>query len=377
MNGLYIHIPFCKQSCHYCDFHFSVNHALFDQMVNSICKEISLRSSYMPGNELDSVYFGGGTPSLLKKNHYKTLMSAINENFLTENLKEVTLEMNPDDVNADYMKYLFNETFINRISLGVQSFNETELVFMNRSHTAKQSRSSLDAIRKSGFNNISLDLIYGLPEHVEKNWENNITIFLKEDIPHLSAYCLSIEEKTVFGKLLKENKLIPLHDDIAFQEFVTLRNMLFNYKYEHYEISNFALKNYKAFHNSGYWKDMIYLGVGPSAHSFNSRQRSWNIASNKAYIDRLDQNKEFFTEEILDDKARFNEFIMKSLRTIEGINLLELTYNFGEHHTSDLIKKSKKYLSSDLVHISENYICLTEKGLFISDFVAADLFLDN
>jgi oxygen-independent coproporphyrinogen-3 oxidase len=373
MAGIYIHIPFCKKACHYCNFHFSttLRHKL--SMCEAISKELILRKQELAGQPIESVYFGGGTPSLLLPEELSIIIDSLQNHFDLSSVKEFTLEANPDDITEDYLLYL-KQTPFNRLSLGVQSFLAQDLVWMNRAHTVSQATNALSLVKEYGFKAISLDLMYGLPNLSHEEWIANIEMALNFSPEHISAYCLTVEPKTAMAHSIETGKMPAVDEEIAETQFIILRSLLLKAGYIHYEISNFAKPDKLALHNTNYWKGENYLGVGPAAHSFNGKQRSWNVANNQLYLKAIQNNELPITSENLTESNKFNEYIMTSLRTIWGINLVLLEQNFGSNRKKTLLLEAENMVKDGKLILTENSLCITEKALFYADGIASNLF---
>lgn len=375
MSALYLHIPFCKQACHYCDFHFSTNFRNKKEVIDAICKEIELQKDYLPTKNLQSIYLGGGTPSLLNERELAQIFETISKYF-TYNLEaEITLEANPDDLSIDKL-HLFKKLGINRLSIGIQSFNEGHLRFMNRSHTAEQAQNCIRDARQIGFESLTIDLIYGIPAPNHEIWKRDLEISVALQLPHISSYCLTIEDKTAFGHWLKKGKIKEIDDDFAIHQFELLVNTLENNTYQHYEISNFALKNSYSQHNSNYWKKGEYLGLGPSAHSYNGRARQHNIANNRQYVNEILKGKIPCEIEFLTQKDHINEYIMTSLRTEWGCDLDFLRTEFKHQLNQEQKQEIEKDEKNGFLLIENKTLKLTLKGKLFADTLAAKLFLD-
>lgn len=377
MAGLYLHIPFCRKACYYCNFHFSTSMAYKDRMLSCILKEVELRKDFFDENILDSIYFGGGTPSVLEISEIKELVNIIKLYYRLKPDCEITFEVNPDDIFPAYLEGLL-EQGVNRLSIGIQSFFQKDLEYMNRSHTADQNRDALENIQKAGFRDFSLDLIYGGHTTTNKMWEQNIETALSYTPNHISAYCMTIEPKTVFGSWNKIDKLEDINEEKANEQFNYLTKRLNDAGYIHYEISNFALQGHLATHNSNYWKRKPYLGLGPSAHSFLKEERTWNIANNGIYMNMLEHNKLPITEEKLSFLDQYNEYIMTGLRTIWGIDLNDLKNTFGEMLYAETLLKTKDKVIKDFITFNDQIITLSKEGKMFADTVAAHFFvIDN
>lgn len=374
MSGIYIHIPFCKKACNYCDFHFSTNHNYINRMVNCICREIELKKNYLPYNTIiNTIYFGGGTPSLLNSINLKKIIDEIKNNFEIATDVEITLEANPDDLNTQILED-FKRIGINRLSIGVQSFDNEVLQWMNRNHNAQQSINCVHLAQQLGFNNISIDLIYGLPIKDLPYWIDTINVALQLNVVHISAYCLTIENKTTFHHYLKTGKIKPINDELASEQFILLHNKLNSAGYIHYEISNFGKENYFSKHNTAYWNNTPYLGIGPSAHSYNKHNRSFNISNNQIYMKSVENNKNFTETEILNDKIKYNDYVLTRIRTIWGIDKKYIEQHFGHDkllRIENIIKKQyKEYFNEH----NDKFI-LTLQGMLFADKIAMELML--
>lgn len=374
MSGIYIHIPFCKQACYYCNFHFSTQLKTMDEMVNAICHEIELRHSYLAETELQSIYFGGGTPSLLSNAHLSQIFEIIKKYFTIAKGAEITLEANPDDLTEEKLLAL-KQTPINRLSIGVQSFFDTDLKWMNRAHNANQAQQAIAFAKQIGFYNITIDLIYGTPGLTNQNWLKNIETAIGLGVNHVSSYALTVEPKTALASFIEKGKYNETNDEQAAEQFDVLVNTLTENGFIHYEISNFGKAGFLAVHNSNYWKGKHYLGIGPSAHSFNTKSRSWNVANNQQYIKALQSNYCEATEEILSFNDQINEYIMTGLRTIWGCDLKYIETQFGAEQVLRIIKSAEKFIAKQLLTIENNVLKTTAKGKFLADGLAADLFI--
>ncbi len=374
-GALYIHIPFCKQACHYCDFHFSTSLKKKDEMVMSIANELKLRKSEFENEIVETIYFGGGTPSVLQVADLKFLIETVYENYYVIENPEITIEANPDDLTEERIIEL-SQTKINRLSIGIQSFFEDDLKLMNRAHNSEEAKKCLTIATKY-FDNISLDLIYGIPGMSNEKWKKNIEIALSFGIPHISSYALTVEPKTALHKLIQTGKIEKLNDDIAQEHFSILVEQLEANDFIHYELSNFGKENYFSKNNSSYWLGKKYIGIGPSAHSYNGISRSWNVSNNSLYIKALKENQLPNEEEILTITDRYNEYIMTGLRTIWGVSLDKIEKDFGIIYTDYLMTQVQKFLNDDLVFIDENILKPTKKGKFLTDGIASDLFYLN
>ncbi len=375
MAGIYIHIPFCKQACSYCNFHFSTSLSQKDAFINALQKEIKIAGNAAEAHKnIDTIYFGGGTPSLLSKQAIQEILNTIYENFDVHAAAEITLEANPDDINKEILAQ-WQLMGINRLSLGVQSFNEAELQWMNRAHNAMQSIQSIDDILSAGFTNFSVDLIYGSPLLSNEDFIKNIDTVLSKNIPHLSAYALTVEPKTALFSLINKKKSAPVDEAKQAEQFDMLVKMMEAAGYEQYEISNFARPGFRSRHNSSYWQGKAYYGFGPAAHSFDGNNiRRWNIANNALYIKSIEEQIIPFEEEKLTLTQQLNERIMISLRTMEGLDLEKVKLDFGEKYAETILMNAQKYLQEIKLSHSNANLVLTKEGKFFADGVAADLF---
>ncbi|MDX2196277.1 MAG: radical SAM family heme chaperone HemW [Cytophagales bacterium] len=373
MAGIYIHIPFCTQACHYCDFHFSTNTSKTDALVNALCKELIFRKDFLYNNPIHTIYFGGGTPSVLNQKHLSNIFETLHQHYNMSQVIETTIEVNPEDI--DKAKILQYKSFnINRLSIGIQTFDDQILQWMNRSHTATQSIECINMIKDAGYNNLSADLIYGLPSPYHESFENDVNTLLTYDIPHLSCYQLTIEPNTVFGKKYAKKLLAPAEDEIVATQFEHLINALYKAEYIHYEISNFAQKDYQSIHNSAYWKGEKYLGIGPSAHSYDGTHRYSNISNNELYVQNINKNIIPINTEALTEHDLINEYTLCSLRTMHGIDINLL----AKYPTFDLINYTNtlmKYMTTGHIIQSGDKYTLTTKGKLIADTVISDLFI--
>ncbi|HSN60557.1 MAG TPA: radical SAM family heme chaperone HemW, partial [Ferruginibacter sp.] len=375
LAGIYIHIPFCRQACTYCNFHFSTTLGQKAALLNALKEEIILTTqNKLPGEIIETIYIGGGTPSLLSPQEIQEILQTVKQNFTVSNDAEFTLEANPDDINKDILKQ-WQQMGINRLSLGVQSFNEAELQWMNRAHNASQSLQSIDDILSARFRNFSVDLIYGSPMLSNEDFIENIKMVLSKNIPHVSAYALTVEPKTALHSLISRKKSAPVDEARQAEQFDILVTMMEAAGYEQYEISNFARPGYRSRHNSSYWQGKAYYGFGPAAHSFDGNNiRRWNIANNALYIKSIEQKIIPFEEEKLTLIQQLNERIMISLRTMEGLDLEKVKLNFGENYAETILMNAQKYLDENKLSISNAKLVLTKEGKFFADGVAAELF---
>lgn len=374
MAGLYLHIPFCKQACHYCNFHFSTSLKLKDEMVSAILRELVLQKDYLEGEPLETIYFGGGTPSLLSQRDLDLIFGEIFKHYpIAAQPLEVTLEANPDDLNRLKINEL-KQSPVNRLSIGVQSFSEVDLRYMNRAHNALEALASIQNAQAAGFENLTVDLIYGSPTTSHEHWEKNLETVFALRIPHLSSYCLTVEPKTALAHQVKKGTARPVEDEHAARQFEFLVEQTTRAGYEHYEISNFAKPGWHSRHNSSYWQGKKYLGIGPSAHSFNGYSRQWNVANNATYIRTLQAGKLPFELEVLTPTQRYNEYVMTGLRTSWGCNLLEISkLGFEEYFAEG----AKLFLADGTMERIGDVYRLTASGKFLADGIAAELFAEG
>jgi oxygen-independent coproporphyrinogen III oxidase len=374
MAGLYLHIPFCKKACHYCDFHFSTQLDSTGQLREALSKELTLQANYLNDETLETIYFGGGTPSVLSSKELEQIFNSIQKNFAVDADAEITLEANPDDLSPEKIREL-RDVGVNRLSIGIQSLDDQVLSFLNRSHNAGQALKCIESARKADFSNINVDLIYAIPERSISLLKKDIDELLNLEPEHISAYSLTIEEKTVFGNWAARGKFKPEEEEENAHQFELVMDMLADAGFEQYEISNYAKPGFQSRHNSSYWKQKMYLGVGPSAHSFNGYQRQVNVPNNQAYIKALSASKIPATLETLSREDQINEYIMTSLRTMWGCNNEYLISNFQY----DLLHRQREYLQraivNGLIQIDEAILKLTRTGKMHADKIASDLFL--
>ncbi len=373
MAGIYIHIPFCKQACHYCNFHFSTSLAAKNDFIAALLKEIVLQAGYLQQERVDTVYFGGGTPSLLSKDEVNMILEALKSSFTISDDAEVTLEANPDDLSADKLNNL-RAAGVNRLSIGIQSFFEEDLRWMNRAHNASQSITCIEEAHAAGFSNITIDLIYGTPGLTDEKWLNNVQRAIDFNIPHLSCYALTVEPKTALDHFIKTGKYTDVDPDQQARQFLLLMEWMEAAGYEHYEISNFAKPGWRSKHNTAYWLGKKYLGLGPSAHSFDGISRQWNIANNAMYIQSLQQEQLPYEKEELTPTQKLNEYIMTSLRTMEGLNIAYVENQFGREISDTIIRAAEKYRDAENIQWNGERLALTRSGKLLADGIAAGLF---
>jgi len=376
LAGIYIHIPFCKQACHYCDFHFSTNLANKESVMDAIGDELKLRKAYLEGQAIESIYFGGGTPSLMDYDGLRRLMDGLIESFDIVKGAEITIEANPDDLTLRKITELQQAGF-NRLSLGIQSFRDQDLKMMNRAHTSKQADYAVKAAQDKGYENITIDLIYSIPGMDMTGWKQNLDVAFGLNIQHISAYSLTFEPRTVFGHYEKTKKLIPVDQALSEEQFLYMLEEMRSHGFEHYEVSNFGLPGYYSKHNTSYWKGAHYLGLGPSAHSFNGTSRQWNISNNPQYLSGVNTGKLFFEKEELDENARLNEYIMTGLRTMWGIDLTIIKQKFSFDFFGEYEDKIQALESQGKLIKESNIIRLSPGGLLFADGIASDFFVTD
>jgi oxygen-independent coproporphyrinogen-3 oxidase len=375
MSGIYIHIPFCKQACHYCDFHFSTSLKKKDEMILALAKEIEMRKSEFQYEVVETIYFGGGTPSRLQIADLRLQIDSIYQNYTVTENPEITLEANPDDLSSDYLIEL-SKIGINRLSIGIQSFFEDDLKMMNRAHNSAEAKKCLE-VATMYFDNISIDLIYGIPGMSNEKWMQNIEMALAFKVPHISSYALTVEPKTALHSFIQK-QLIPQPDEeVAQEHFQNLVEKLTENDFIHYELSNFGKENYFSKNNSSYWLGKKYIGIGPSAHSYDGQKRGWNVSNNSVYIKSILENKLPMETEILSKTDRYNEYIMTGLRTMWGVSLERIEKEFGKTYLDYLNKQAARYIEDHLLFLDDAILRTTQKGKFLSDGMASDLFLLN
>lgn len=376
MAGIYIHIPFCKQACHYCDFHFSTSLKQKTALVNQIAHEAHLRAEELSGLDVNTIYFGGGTPSLLSGDEIAFLAEEIRKIYRVSSDVEFTLEANPDDLSAAKVQEL-KAAGVNRLSIGIQSFSDASLKWMNRAHNSREALECISAAHHAGFDNISVDLIYGLPGLTRDAWLGELKKVKALGIQHVSAYCLTVESGTALGHWVKKGKEKPVDEDAAKLQFEMLIEELNNAGIEQYEVSNFAKKGFQSRHNSAYWRGEKYIGLGPAAHSFDGASRSWNVSNNTRYIQALQANDLPSTSEELKSNDRFNEWVMTGLRTASGIELRYGEKRFGIDIARKYHSEIDKLITNEMATLDDSRLALTKKGLFFADGIAADFFILN
>ncbi|MFD1062982.1 coproporphyrinogen-III oxidase family protein [Winogradskyella litorisediminis] len=406
MSGIYIHIPFCKQACHYCDFHFSTSLKKRDEMVKALAKEIELRKTEFKTETVETIYFGGGTPSLLTIDELRFLIETIYKNYKVSNNPEITLEANPDDLviaskltanvtlradiidnkmlspraqSRDFMDRIFYDyksIGINRLSIGIQSFFEDDLKLMNRAHNAAEAKACLAEATRH-FDNISVDLIYGIQNSTKEKWLQNIETALSFGIPHISSYALTVEPKTALASFIAKGIIEDVDDELAHEQFNLLKNKLETEGFVHYELSNFGKEGFFSKNNTAYWQGKSYIGIGPSAHSFNGKERGWNLRNNSKYIQSIEDGILPIEIEELTKVDHYNEYIMTGLRTMFGVSLSKVELEFGKNYKDYLLKHAEIFIQQQLLYIENNHLKTTQKGMFLSDGISSELFKLN
>ncbi len=373
MAGIYIHIPLCRSRCVYCDFYSSTFDGNRSELVEAICAELTERRNYLRGATVKTLYFGGGTPSLLRPDELSEIFSAVEANYPCA-FEEVTLEANPDDLSDDFLTSL-KRFPINRLSIGIQSFHDDDLTLLNRRHTEEEAKAAVRRCQSHGFTNISIDLIYGLPNQTLSAWEDNLRQAIELDVPHISAYHLTYEEGTKIYRMLQKGEVREVDEELSVEMFHLLRSMLQEAGIQQYEISNFARPGYHARHNSSYWDGTPYLGAGPAAHSFDGKDRRWNISNTRRYIEAIRSGEPYYELEVLDETSSYNDYVITSLRTIAGMDLDVLAERFGEPYYSYCLRQVRPFVGDGVAVVEENHVRLTEKGLFLSDAVMEELMM--
>lgn len=374
MAGIYIHIPFCKSKCAYCNFFSRASESKMDDFVAALKKEIVARNQYLEREEVRTIYFGGGTPSLLAVNHIEEILAALYGNFNIASSPEISLEVNPDTIDKDKMTSL-KDLGINRMSVGIQSFHDDDLKYLDRRHDSKHALQVLNDLNDVGFDKLTLDLIYGIPTLTEERWNKNLDIFFSTGISHLSAYALTVEPKTVLGQKISKGDLQDVSEEETIRHYEILVERTKEHAFEHYEISNFAKEGCRSQHNSIYWNDIKYLGLGPSAHSYDRISRQWNVSNLTKYIQLVGNSDDYFEREVLTTNDRFNEYVMTSLRTSWGCDIMKIRNDYGESFLIHFLKSVKSYLDSGVMMKKDDSFILTEEGMLLADGIASDLFL--
>ncbi|PWG78847.1 radical SAM family heme chaperone HemW [Pararcticibacter amylolyticus] len=374
MAGIYFHIPFCKKACYYCDFHFSTSLKYKDEMLQAMHTELDLQKEFIGTHPVETIYFGGGTPSVLTAGELQGFIDHVSKLHTVTNEAEITIEANPDDLETAHVRDL-RRTQINRFSIGTQSFYDEDLKWMNRAHTASEADSAVKRVQDAGFENITLDLIYGYPLLSDMKWKSNIQKVIDLQVPHVSAYSMTVEQRTALAHFIKKGKQPPMNDSQSAEQFLLLIESLSQAGFEHYEISNFAKQGFHSRHNTSYWKGIPYAGIGPSAHSFDGNRRQWNIANNAKYIDSLLKKEIPAEAEVLSTENRLNEYIMTSLRTIWGMDLNKIEADFGSDYRKEVGKSLEEFLRKGWIGEKEGVVLLTTEGKLFADHIAASLFV--
>ncbi|WP_298898369.1 radical SAM family heme chaperone HemW [uncultured Psychroserpens sp.] len=375
MSGIYIHIPFCKQACHYCDFHFSTSLKKKDELIQALAKELEMRKDEFQNVTVDTIYLGGGTPSLLSIEELQLLISTIYTYYKVSEVPEITLEANPDDLSEEQIITL-SKSPVNRLSIGIQSFFEDDLKLMNRAHNVNEAKECLSVATRY-FDNISIDLIYGIPGATNDQWRENIEMALSYNIPHISSYALTVEPKTALEHFIKKGVIENVDDDIAQQQFHILIDALEAHDFVHYELSNFGKEGYFSRNNSAYWQGKPYLGIGPSAHSFNGNDRSWNVSNNSKYSNAISSGRLPIETETLTVTDKYNEYVMTGLRTVWGVSLEKIEKDYGKTFKDYLLLQAQPFINQHLLYIDDEKLLVAKKGKFLSDGIASDLFKIN
>lgn len=373
MSGIYFHIPFCKQKCSYCDFYSTKDSKGIGDLVQSEIKELVFRKDYLNQDLVETIYFGGGTPSLLSISDVSILLDCVRKNFNISDNCEITFETNPDDLTEDYLKGLF-DCQINRLSVGIQSFNDNILKYLGRRHDSRELNFNIETAKTVGFDNISVDLIFGIPGMELNTYYDSINKVVELDIQHISAYSLTIAEGTLFYKLRKQNKLKEIDEEDLLIQFNSTIDILSKHGFNHYEVSNYAKEGYKSRHNCSYWEDVNYLGIGPSAHSYNGISRQWNISNTHKYCGLVEKNEPFFEVEYLTRKDKYNEYIITGLRTSNGVSSKFVTANFDQKIGQYFEKEVVSLLKQELIHPYDDRVVLTRRGILISDYILQRLY---
>lgn len=376
MAGIYIHIPFCKKACTYCDFHFTTSTKYLDEMVEAICMEIVMKKDRLANQQVDSIYFGGGTPTTLPSAALQKILATIEKLFSISSNAEITIEANPDDLTAQKINELRQLPF-NRFSIGTQSFFNEDLIWMNRAHNAQEATDCIKRSQDAGFEKLTIDLIYGYPMLSDEKWKYNIQTAISLEVPHISAYSLTVEPRTALAHAIEKGKQPMVNDDQSAEQFLMLVDTLTHHGFEHYEISNYSLPGKYAVHNTNYWKGVPYLGIGPSAHGFDGTDRYINIANNAKYLESIGKKQLPETIEQLSNADKFNEYVMTSLRTMWGISLEKVSAEFGNRPKEMILRNIRPYLADEKVYIDNHNIYLNNKGKLFADGIAAALFLEE
>lgn len=376
MAGIYLHIPFCKKACHYCNFHFSTSLQLKNEFIDALLKEIQLQQDFLQDQPVQSIYFGGGTPSILAETEIREILETLSRHYVVSPTAEITLEANPDDIQAGKVS-AWRDSGINRLSIGIQSFYPEHLRWMNRAHSAEQAMECIPVAQDAGIDNLTIDLIYGIPGLTDAQWASNVRQAIAFDVAHLSCYALTVEPKTALEALIRKKALADTNPEDQARQFLLLTEWLEQAGYEQYEISNFAKPGFRSRHNSSYWQGVPYLGLGPSAHSYAKGKRQWNIASNIRYIESIKAGRIPFEEELLTASQQYNEYIMTALRTLEGISFAEVSRRFGLNRSAALLRQLQAYPPGEHLNLLESSVTLTREGRLFADGIAAGLFVSE
>lgn len=375
MSGIYIHIPFCKQACHYCDFHFSTNLKYKAQIIDALCDELRFRESEYKNISVQTIYFGGGTPSVLDIHEVEKILQVVDDHYQVNERAEITLEANPDDLTLEKIMEL-SKTRINRLSIGVQSFFEEDLKLMNRAHNATEAESCIEEAVKY-FPNISIDLIYGIPGMSNDRWRENLYKAISLKVPHISSYALTVEENTALKSFIEKGIVPQVEDEVAQEHFNILLDVMQLHSFENYEFSNFGKQGFFSENNTAYWTGKSYIGIGPSAHSFDGKRRGWNINNNVKYMKAIQAGKLPMEIEELTLVDQYNEYVMTGLRTIYGVSLEKIERDYGVNFKDYLLKQAQEYLKDHLLYLDGDTLLVTRKGKFLSDGIASELFMLN
>ena len=375
MSGIYIHIPFCKQACHYCDFHFSTNLKYKAQIIDALCDELRFRESEYKNISVQTIYFGGGTPSVLDIHEVEKILQVVDDHYQVNERAEITLEANPDDLTLEKIMEL-SKTRINRLSIGVQSFFEEDLKLMNRAHSAEEAQACIEEAVKY-FPNISIDLIYGIPGMSNDRWRENLYKAISLKIPHISSYALTVEENTALKSFIEKGIVPQVEDEVAQEHFNILLDVMQLHSFENYEFSNFGKQGFFSENNTAYWTGKSYIGIGPSAHSFDGKRRGWNISNNVKYMKAIQAGKLPMEIEELTLVDQYNEYVMTGLRTIYGVSLEKIERDYGVNFKDYLLKQAQEYLKDHLLYLDGDTLLVTRKGKFLSDGIASELFMLN
>ncbi|HRE97797.1 MAG TPA: radical SAM family heme chaperone HemW [Flavobacteriales bacterium] len=370
---IYLHIPFCKQACHYCDFHFSTSMGFRSAVLEAMNREIEQRKEEWNSGSMQTIYFGGGTPSLLSKEELTELLQTIRTNFIIDKNAEITLEANPDDITPEKLSE-WKAFGINRLSIGIQSFRDEDLKLLNRAHQAEEALQSIRNAQEAGITNITIDLIYGIPGLEISDWIANLDLAIETDVPHISAYCLTVEPGTALESMVKKGKISPMNEDQGSEHFLILRDKLIAAGFEHYEISNFGKPGFHSRHNSAYWRGKPYIGIGPSAPSYSGNTRRWNVSNNKKYFDAINTGEPFWESEELSDATRYNEYILTGLRTSYGVSEEEIATLFGEQFRKHFRDNLFLWDLPENIQEENGRIVLTAEGRLVADRIISDLF---